>query len=124
MAIISRHECLRTGKVTYESKISESYWSAVRFTVASLFTIALVVACAATITIYRFLASIVACACFVNLAMSMAAVSRESLTVIRDMGILVEGFSWCGIRTEQTFVELQRIASVFIHEGMTSHDIR
>lgn len=56
--------------------------------------------------------------------MSMTAVSREKLTVLRDMGVLVESFMRCGIRSDQKFVELQRIASVFIHEGLTTVDIR
>eukprot|EP00955_Chlamydomonas_euryale_P109603 365942-Chlamydomonas_euryale.AAC.64 len=58
-----------------------------------------------------------------SLHQAVTTVTREKLTVLRGMGIFCESFMRCNVRQDLQFVDLDRIASVFLHEGITSNDI-
>jgi len=124
MATITRHECSSTGKVTYASHMANSNRHIADFFAVICVPVALGITFTASSTMYQMVASAVACTCLINLAVSMATVSRETLVVLPDMGVLMESFSTCGMRLDQRFVELQLISSVFIHEALTAHEIR
>jgi hypothetical protein len=56
---------------------------------------------------------------------SLFTVTKERLTVLRAMGVLLESHARCGASgPDRQFVDLHQIASVLINEGLTTSDIR
>ena len=69
-------------------------------------------------------ALIAACiAMLLALAAFLGAVSSESITVIRDVGVLLQT-RWRAGRTSQEFIDIHRVRSVIINEGLSSADVQ
>jgi hypothetical protein len=57
------------------------------------------------------------------LAASLGAVSDECITVIRDVGVLLQT-RWRTGRVSQKFIDVHRVRSVIINEGLSSADVQ
>jgi hypothetical protein len=64
-----------------------------------------------------------AVATLLALAAFLGAVSSESITVIRDVGVLLQT-RWRTGRTSQEFIDIHRVRSVIINEGLSSADVQ
>ena len=123
---ISRRECSRTKTVTFEARAPPSSLGGLvqsDLAAAALLLAASVYAASASSPSRWVLAALIACAVALGVA-SLTAVTVERLVVMPSMGVVVESFARCGNKRGKTFVDMQQIAAVFIHEGLTANDIR
>ena len=119
--VVSRLDCCSTGRVIWSARLP---CGAVTWMAEVTAIMAVCLACSATMqnNVSMFIAALA-----IGSVAGMHAlwsVRVESLTLLPDIGLLLESHARCGLRLERRFVDLHNLSSVFIHEGLTASDIR